>query len=47
MLERLLQTYAESVGVPPEITDTVEKLTGTPARPFAQWARDHAGDFDR
>ncbi|MGV4982661.1 NAD(P)H-binding protein [Streptomyces sp. NRAIS4] len=45
MLERLLRTFEETVGVPPEITDTVEKLTGTPARPFAQWARDHAGDF--
>ncbi|MGW2424586.1 NAD(P)H-binding protein [Streptomyces sp. NPDC001709] len=45
MLERLLRTFEETVGVPPEITGTVEKLTGTPARPFAQWARDHAGDF--
>ncbi|UFR05085.1 NAD(P)H-binding protein [Streptomyces sp. Go40/10] len=45
MLERLLQSFAETVGVPPEITDTVERLTGTPARTFAQWARDHAGDF--
>lgn len=45
MLERLMQTFADAVGVPPEITDTVEKLTGTPARPFTQWARDHVGDF--
>ncbi|MGW4565631.1 NAD(P)H-binding protein [Streptomyces sp. NPDC004561] len=45
MLERLLETFAGTVGVPPEITDTVEKLTATPARTFAQWARDHAGDF--
>jgi uncharacterized protein YbjT (DUF2867 family) len=45
MLERLLQTFEETVGVPPEITDTVEKLTGVPARTFAQWARDHAEDF--
>ncbi|MFF5530981.1 NAD(P)H-binding protein [Streptomyces cinerochromogenes] len=45
MLERLLQSFAETVGVPPEITGTVEQLTGTPARTFAQWARDHAGDF--
>ncbi|MFF9084880.1 NAD(P)H-binding protein [Streptomyces sp. NPDC014991] len=45
MLERLLRTFAETVGVPPEITGTVEQLTGTPARPFDQWARDHAGDF--
>ncbi|MGW1911171.1 NAD(P)H-binding protein [Streptomyces sp. NPDC002076] len=45
MLERLLQTLEETVGAPPEITDTVEKLTGVPARTFAQWARDHAEDF--
>ncbi|MFF1282060.1 NAD(P)H-binding protein [Streptomyces sp. NPDC058299] len=45
MLERLLRTFAETVGVPPEITGTVEQLTGTPARPFDEWARDHAGDF--
>ncbi|MFI6351784.1 NAD(P)H-binding protein [Streptomyces sp. NPDC050743] len=45
MLERLLRTFEETVGVPPEITGTVEKLTGTPARTFAQWARDHTEDF--
>ncbi|GHI08467.1 FMN-dependent NADH-azoreductase [Streptomyces cellostaticus] len=45
MLDRLLQTFEATVGVPPEITGTVEKLTGTPARTFAQWARDHAEDF--
>ncbi|MFB0618786.1 NAD(P)H-binding protein [Streptomyces sp. AGS-58] len=45
MLKRLLRTFAETVGVPPEITGTVEQLTGTPARPFEEWARDHAGDF--
>jgi hypothetical protein len=37
---------------PPEFTEaelpslpTVERVTGRPARSFAQWARDHAGDF--
>lgn len=45
MLERMLGTFAETVGVPPEITGTVEDLTGTPARAFARWARDHAADF--
>ncbi|MEV6049741.1 NAD(P)H-binding protein [Streptomyces sp. NPDC052107] len=45
MLERLLRTFEETVGVSPEITDTVGKVTGTPARTFAQWARDHAEDF--
>ncbi|MGW2646083.1 NAD(P)H-binding protein [Streptomyces sp. NPDC001393] len=45
MLERLLRTFEETVGVQPEITDTVQKLTGTPARTFARWAQDHAQDF--
>ncbi|WP_214411031.1 NAD(P)H-binding protein [Sphaerisporangium fuscum] len=26
-------------------TDTVERITGAPARGFAQWAREHAGEF--
>ncbi|WP_053654338.1 NAD(P)H-binding protein [Streptomyces sp. MMG1121] len=45
MLERLLQSFAEAVGVPPEINDTVEKITGVPTRSFAQWAHDHVEDF--
>ncbi|MEU6509746.1 NAD(P)H-binding protein [Streptomyces sp. NPDC046942] len=45
MLQRLLQTFADTVRVPPEINDTVEKLTGTPARTFDEWARDHVEDF--
>ncbi|MER6028984.1 NAD(P)H-binding protein [Streptomyces sp. NPDC001851] len=44
-VQALLNSFAATVGVPPEITDTVEKVTGTPARTFAQWARDHAQDF--
>ncbi len=24
---------------------TAEQVTGRPARTFAEWARDHAGDF--
>ena len=45
MLDRLLQSFEATVGVPPEITDTVEQVTGTPARTFTQWSRDHADDF--
>ncbi|MFI5821279.1 NmrA family NAD(P)-binding protein [Streptomyces rishiriensis] len=45
MLQGLLKTFAATIGVAPEITDTVEKLTGTPARPFARWAEDHIRDF--
>ncbi|MEU3843625.1 NmrA family NAD(P)-binding protein [Streptomyces sp. NPDC028635] len=45
MLDRLLRTFADTVGTPPEITPTVEKITGAPARTFAEWAADHAADF--
>lgn len=45
MLRGLLNRLAASVGTTPEITTTVEKLTGTPARTFATWAEDHADDF--
>ncbi|MFF4544344.1 NAD(P)H-binding protein [Streptomyces sp. NPDC001406] len=41
----LLQSFAATVGVPPEITTTVQDITGTPARTFAQWSKDHATDF--
>ncbi|ARF56849.1 NAD(P)H-binding protein [Streptomyces gilvosporeus] len=27
------------------VSDAVERVTGRPARPFAQWAREHAADF--
>jgi hypothetical protein len=30
---------------PALITDTVVEITGAPARMFAQWAIDHAGEF--
>ncbi|WP_037863575.1 NAD(P)H-binding protein [Streptomyces sp. NRRL S-340] len=45
VLQGLLNTLRQSVGATPEITDTVEKITGTPARTFAQWAKDHTADF--
>ncbi|MFG2130296.1 hypothetical protein ACGFNV_21135 [Streptomyces sp. NPDC048751] len=40
-----MASFAATVGVPPEITTTVEDITGTPARTFATWATDHAKDF--
>jgi uncharacterized protein YbjT (DUF2867 family) len=40
-----LRYWASLVDTPEPTTSTVEELTGTPARTFAQWARDHAGDF--
>jgi uncharacterized protein YbjT (DUF2867 family) len=37
--------WAVSDGVPSPVTDLVPKLVGHPARSFAEWAIDHAGDF--
>ncbi|NNN38198.1 NmrA family NAD(P)-binding protein [Streptomyces sp. S3(2020)] len=45
LLQFLLKSWEAAVGATPEITDTVEKITGTPARTFEQWARDHAEAF--
>jgi uncharacterized protein YbjT (DUF2867 family) len=45
MLRVLLKTMGDMVGTEPEITPTVEKITGTPARTFTQWAEEHAADF--
>jgi hypothetical protein len=35
------------VDAPERATGDVERVTGRPARTFAQWARDHAEDFVR
>lgn len=43
--ERLLDYALKSVATPPLITSTVERVTGRPARAFAEWARDHAAAF--
>ncbi|MEU3735718.1 hypothetical protein AB0E78_01410 [Streptomyces sp. NPDC032198] len=45
MLPAILAAFADTVGVAPEITSTVRTVTGTPARTFTAWARDHADDF--
>jgi uncharacterized protein YbjT (DUF2867 family) len=44
---RALAHWATMVDAPERATDDVERVTGHPARTFAQWARDHAGDFAR
>ncbi|MEV0085190.1 NAD(P)H-binding protein [Saccharopolyspora sp. NPDC050642] len=42
----LLDAYATMITWPvPEITTTIEAVTGTPARTFRQWVIDHATDF--
>lgn len=40
-----LAYWAGLVDVPEPVTRQVEEITGKPARTFAQWAADHAGDF--
>ncbi|MFE6687165.1 NAD(P)H-binding protein [Streptomyces sp. NPDC057743] len=43
---QLVHLFGQSVNGPAfPITDDVARVTGHPARPFAQWAREHAGDF--
>jgi uncharacterized protein YbjT (DUF2867 family) len=39
-----LNTYARQ-GHASVVTDTVERVTGRPARPLEQWIRDHAASF--
>ncbi|HEX3922872.1 MAG TPA: NAD(P)H-binding protein [Streptosporangiaceae bacterium] len=43
--EHALAHWATLVEQPEPVTDTVKRLTGTAARTFGEWARDHAGDF--
>jgi uncharacterized protein YbjT (DUF2867 family) len=40
-----LAYWSSLIATPEPVTDTVRQLTGSPARPFASWARDHAADF--
>jgi uncharacterized protein YbjT (DUF2867 family) len=40
-----LDTWSSFVETPEIVTSTVEDITGEPARPFGEWARDHADDF--
>ncbi|MGW7416908.1 NAD(P)H-binding protein [Streptomyces sp. NPDC054863] len=45
VVEMVLGYLADAVLDPPSPVDTVERVTGRPARTFAQWADDHAADF--
>ncbi|MFV2179239.1 NAD(P)H-binding protein [Actinomadura sp. LOL_016] len=45
LVDVLLRLRAESVGGAVEPGGEVERITGRPARTFADWAADHAGDF--
>ncbi|MET9243452.1 NAD(P)H-binding protein [Nonomuraea sp. NPDC003709] len=41
----VIKESAAAVDRPLPPTDTVEKVTGRPARAYGEWARDHAEDF--
>jgi hypothetical protein len=41
----MLGYWARAAGKKAEVTHEVERITGHPARSFAEWARDHAADF--
>ncbi|MGW4844940.1 NAD(P)H-binding protein [Nocardia brasiliensis] len=41
----VLAGLAAMVDTPGQSTTTVEQVTGSPARTYAQWAADHAADF--
>ncbi|MER7463425.1 NAD(P)H-binding protein [Streptomyces sp. NPDC097981] len=43
--DSLLDYWAAGDGLPAEVTDAVEHLTGHPARTFETWAEDHADAF--
>jgi len=43
--DMLLNAYEAAVGRPALVTSTVLEVTGAPARPFRDWAMDHASDF--
>jgi uncharacterized protein YbjT (DUF2867 family) len=45
IVKMLLDAWSAGVGLPAFITSTVAEITGTPARPFLDWATDHAADF--
>jgi uncharacterized protein YbjT (DUF2867 family) len=45
VINMLLNAWAAASGQPAFVASTVEEITGTPARTFLDWARDHAGNF--
>ncbi|WP_344344178.1 NAD(P)H-binding protein [Kitasatospora putterlickiae] len=45
LVEAVLPAQAELLDNPEPVNDAVERITGTPARSFREWAVDHAADF--
>ncbi|MFI9585876.1 NAD(P)H-binding protein [Streptomyces sp. NPDC052236] len=45
LVEAVVPAQAEMLDNPEPVNDEVERITGTPARSFREWAVDHAADF--
>ncbi|WP_329622478.1 NAD(P)H-binding protein [Streptomyces sp. NBC_01255] len=45
LVEAILPAQAKMLDRPEPVNDEVERITGTPARSFREWAVDHAADF--
>lgn len=45
VVNMLLDAWRAANGQPAFVTSTVEEITGTPARMFVEWARDHVEEF--
>jgi uncharacterized protein YbjT (DUF2867 family) len=45
VLETLLDVAAAAVDAPAAVTNTVERVTGRPSRPFREWADAHSAEF--
>ena len=45
VVNMLLDAWAAAIGQPAFVTSTVAEVTGAPARPFRDWAADHAAEF--
>ena len=43
--DMLMNAWAAALGQPAYVTSTVQEITGTPARTFADWTRDNASAF--
>ncbi|MET9519769.1 NAD(P)H-binding protein [Streptomyces sp. NPDC002994] len=45
IVDAVLRAQAAMAASPEPVTDSVERITGSQARSFRQWAEDHAADF--
>ncbi|MGF1430226.1 NAD(P)H-binding protein [Kitasatospora sp. LaBMicrA B282] len=45
VMDAVVGYWVHSDGVPTHLSDTVERITGRPARSYADWVADHLADF--